>query len=215
MAKIEKLKAIVFIDGNNLYHNLKASRITPSQINLVKLSHYACNWFKCDYVKTIYYNSIPDIRDGKDRYYSHMKYIDKVGLYPNFEVKTRKLQKNSTFEVLDDKKKKLSELSLCELCKPIIEFNCKECVGDYKIKEKGIDVMIVVDMINLTLINNKCDCAILISGDADFIPAMDLIKAGGKKPVSAALYKGYSFELRQKHGFFILDRQKILDECCD
>ena len=81
-------------------------------------------------------------------------------------------------------------------------------------KEKGVDIMIAVDMINLSIIKNKCDYCILISGDADFIPAMDLIKKNGKTAVSAALAKGYSYELRDKHGWFILDRDLFLREFC-
>ena len=205
--------AIVFIDGNNLYHNLKASKIRPSSVSLQKLSEFVCQHFKCLYKKTIYYNSIPDIRDSKNTYYQHMKYLDTIRSIPKFEVKTRKLQKNRTQEVINEKLTKLSQLELCKLCKPIVDINCKECIGDFKVREKGVDIMIAVDMINLSLIKKQYVYCILISGDADFIPAMDLIKKEGKTPLSAALYKGYSYELRQKHGWFILDRQLILDKC--
>lgn len=209
----EQKVAIVFIDGNNLYHNLKASRIKPSSIGLQKLSELVCEHFGCVHKKTVYYNSIPDIRDGKETYYQHIKYLNKVRSIPKFDVKTRKLQKNTTKEVMHEKSTKISQLELCKLCKPIVESNCRECIGDFKVKEKGIDVMIVVDMINLSLIQKECDYCILVSGDADFIPAMDIIKKRGKMPVSAALYKGYSYELRAKHGWFILDRQLVLDKC--
>lgn len=205
--------AIVFIDGNNLYHNLKASRIKPSSISLTKLSEFICGHFGCTYIKTIYYNSIPDIRDGADTYYQHMKFLDRIKSLPKFELKTRKLQKNSTKEVMSNKLTKISQLDLCKICKPLIESNCKDCIGDFKVKEKGIDIMIAVDMIHSSLIKKECDYCILISGDADFIPALDLIKNSGKTPVTAALYKGYSYELRAKHGWFILDRKLILDKC--
>lgn len=49
---------------------------------------------------------------------------------------------------------------------------------DIKI-EKGIDVMIAADMIRETLVKKECEVCILISGDADFIPAMEIIKEVG------------------------------------
>ena len=72
-------RAIVFIDGNNLYHNLKATGIKPSDINLEKLSDFVCRRFKCTRLKTIYYNSIPNIKDSESTYYKHMEW--------NFSVK--------------------------------------------------------------------------------------------------------------------------------
>ena len=205
--------AIVFIDGSNLYHNPKASSIRPSSIDILKLSDLVSEHFGCKRVKTIYYNSIPDSRDGKEKLASHLRFLDKLRALPDFKVKTRKLQKNSTREVLNGKVKKIYGLALCETCKGLVEANCKDCIGDFKVKEKGVDTIIAVDMINLSLIEKECDYCILISGDADFIPAMDLIKNGGKVPLSAALVKGYSYELRNKHGWFILDRQLVIDKC--
>ena len=84
--------AIVFIDGNNLYHNLRASRIKPSSIDLQKLSQLVCERFKCIYKKTEYYNSIPDIRDGQETYYQHMKFLVQIRSLPISGLKTRKLQ---------------------------------------------------------------------------------------------------------------------------
>ena len=90
-----------------------------------------------------------------------------------------------------------------------------ECLGTIKKKEKGIDVNIAIDMLNLSVFKNECDLCILISGDADFIPVMDLIKEQEKDVVSAFLPFGYSCELRQKHGWFILHKDLIIKKCLD
>jgi len=45
--------------------------------------------------------------------------------------------------------------------------------------EKGIDVLIASDMIRKTLVEKECKTCILISGDADFIPSMQIIKNAG------------------------------------
>lgn len=206
-------RAIVFIDGNNIYHNLKSSWITPSDINLEKLSDFVCRRFKCTRARTIYYNSIPNIKDSESIYYKHMEFLTRVGRLKDFVVKTRKLQRLSTQEQLQSVEKELKGLKLCKLCRPIVEMHWKDYIGQINVKEKGIDVMIAVDMIVSTLINSESERAIIISGDADFIPAMDIILSQGKKVCSASVAKGYSFELRQKHEWFILDRDVLLKKC--
>ncbi|KKQ36137.1 MAG: hypothetical protein US54_C0079G0013 [Candidatus Roizmanbacteria bacterium GW2011_GWA2_37_7] len=213
--KIATREAIVFIDGNNLYHNLNALGITPGRVNLYKLAQLVCKHFNSNYKRAFYYNSVPSIDDGSELYSKHMGYLNKVGSYPNFEVITRKLQRHSNEEKIEEKKKILSELSLCNKCSSIVEKNCMECLGTIKKKEKGIDVNIAIDMLNLSVFKNECDLCILISGDADFIPVMDLIKEQEKDVVSAFLPFGYSCELRQKHGWFILHKDLIIKKCLD
>lgn len=192
---------------------LKSSWIKPSDINLEKLSDLVCKRFECTRVRTIYYNSIPNIKDSKSIYYKHMEFLSSVRRLKDFVVKTRKLQRLSTQEQLKAVEKELTSLKLCKLCQPIVEMHWKDYVGQINVKEKGIDVMIAVDMIVSTLIKSDCGRAILVSGDADFIPAMDIIHSQGKKICSASVAKGYSFELRQKHEWFILDRDVLLKTC--
>lgn len=62
--------------------------------------------------------------------------------------------------------------------------------------EKGVDVKIASDMIDLCLVRGRCDVCILISGDADFLPAMKVIKRQGKEVITASVGKGYSRDLR-------------------
>lgn len=210
---MSKGKAIVFIDGSNLYHNLKATFIRPGGIDLKALSDFVCSHFGYERKKTMYYNSLPNLADGEAVYYGHMEFLDKVKLLPNFEVKTRKLQHNSNAEILNTVTKEVSSLGLCGVCAPIVKAHWKDYIGSVNVKEKGVDVMIAVDMIKHGLIDSDCDACILISGDADFIPAMEMIKTGGKAVFSACTAKGYSFALRDAHGWFILDKKQLLDNC--
>jgi len=71
-------------------------------------------------------------------------------------------------------------------------------------KEKGIDVMIAVDMLNLCVLRGECDCCILISGDTDFILCVEIIKGYGKEVLSAFIPCGYSTELRSKLRFSVM-----------
>ena len=47
-------------------------------------------------------------------------------------------------------------------------------------KEKGIDVLLVVDMIK-TALSKKYNTLIILSGDADFAPAIEFAKSLGMK----------------------------------
>ena len=57
-------------------------------------------------------------------------------------------------------------------------------------REKGIDVKIAVDLI-AGAIDNKYDTAIVVSSDADLVPAIDWIRKRRKKKVE---YIGFSIQ---------------------
>ena len=173
---MSKRRAIVFIDGNNLYHNLKSFSVKPNQIDLLKLSESVCGHFDCEMKAVRYYNSIPSINDGEETYRRHMHFLDLIASLLKFTVYTRKLQ-------------------------PITR------------KEKGIDVMIAVDMLNLCVLRDVCDCCILISGDTDFIHATEIIKSYGKEVFSAFIPRGYSTELRNKLRFFVMKEDFLRNNC--
>ena len=61
--------------------------------------------------------------------------------------------------------------------------------------EKGIDVLITVDMIRYAR-NNAYDTAILVSGDGDFAPALKFLKEFGKHIENAYFSTGRSINLR-------------------
>ncbi|MBS3091887.1 NYN domain-containing protein [Candidatus Pacearchaeota archaeon] len=166
--------AIVFIDGNNWYHNLKTI-VKPSKIDLRKLAVFICNKFNLTLKEIRYYNSIPDISDNEINYHKHINFLSGLAK-EKVIVKTRKLSKLK--------------------------------------KEKGIDVLIASDMIRNTIIDKKCDVCILISGDADFIPVMEIIKDLKKEAITAMISNGYARELMQgRFRFLILKAKDILDNC--
>jgi uncharacterized LabA/DUF88 family protein len=208
-------EAIVFIDGNNFYHNVNALGVSPGRVNFYKLAQLVCKHFNANFKSAFYYNSVPSIANGKELYTKQMGFFNKVSNYPNFTVIKRKLQTHSNKEKIAEKRRILSHLDLCDKCKDKVEKNCMDCLGSVKKKEKGIDVKIAIDMINLSVFKKECDLCILIAGDADFIPAMDLIKENDYDVVSAFLPFGYSNKLREVHGWFILDRDLIIKKCFD
>lgn len=133
-------QVIVFIDGNNLYHNVKLLGISPSRIIFPKLIQLICSKFNLELKETIYYNSVPNIKTiGKEKYYKHMSFLsnlEKSGI----KVKTRKLQHKSNIELITKKLSQLENLKICEKCKPMVTQNCINCVGSFQ-KEKKVSIL--------------------------------------------------------------------------
>ncbi|MFQ5648114.1 MAG: NYN domain-containing protein [Candidatus Aenigmatarchaeota archaeon] len=63
--------------------------------------------------------------------------------------------------------------------------------------------MMAVDMLECAL-KDRYEAFILVSGDGDFVPALNLIKNNKKKVFSASVPRGYSSVLRSKYPFFVL-----------
>lgn len=205
-------RAITFADGNNWYHNSKKI-INPKDIDFKKLANFVCKHFSLNLINIRYYNSIPDITDNPIRYHKHMEFLNDLKKQ-GIKIFTRKLQRTSTKEVLKEKKEILKSIDLCEVCRPLVTTMCEDCIGKTKKREKGIDIKIATDMIRKCLTENECDVCILISGDADFIPAMQTIKDAKKEVITASVTIGYSSQLRDgRFRYFYLKKKDLIDNC--
>jgi len=209
-SKINKRqRAIVFVDANNWYHNVKKF-FKPSDISITKIANLICANLNLDLQEIRWYASIPDIEDGEKTYYDHMRFLSELEK-EGIKIITRKLQRLSRKEILKKKRDTIDSLDLCENCKPLIEASFLD-LSDINRKEKGIDVWVAIDMIKKSIIDNECDICILISGDTDFVPAVNLIKQVGKRVLSAFVPFGYSTELRNSTEYFII-RKETLTKC--
>jgi len=198
-------KAIVFVDANNWYHNLKRW-FKPSDIDIKKVIDLIAKEKKLDIIEIRWYASIPDIEDNKINYMQHMKFLSSLSKR-GINVITRKLQRLSTKELKKKREDLLNSWDLCKICKPIVEASFLD-IADHNQKEKGIDVWIAIDMVK-EAIKENLDCAVLISGDSDFVPAFELIEEVGREVLSCSVPGGYSNELRQKFPFIILNKEKL------
>lgn len=200
-------KAIVFVDANNWYHNVKKF-FEPGQVDILKVAEFLCKVKDYNLAEVRWYASTPSIMDGEVMYYRHMSFLqilEKKGV----KVITRKLQRLSNKEVLQKKKETIDNLDLCENCKPLVEAVFLD-LGDLKKKEKGIDIWVAIDMIKFSIIDKGCDVCILISGDADYVPALDLIRSHKKEILTAMVPFGYSSELIRNFPFFILRKETLM-----
>jgi len=203
---------IVFIDGNNWYHN-SSKLIDTKEIDFTKLAQLIADKYNLKLKQIRYYNSVPDISENALAYHKHMEFLaslEKQGI----KVFKRKLQKTSNKEVIKQKQKMIESLDLCDVCKSPVKLNCFACIGNTSKKEKGVDVKIAVDMIRKSLIENECDVCILISGDADFIPSIQTIKDAKKEVITASVYTGYSRELRDGRFRYFYLTPEILNKNC-
>ena len=79
--------------------------------------------------------------------------------------------------------------------------------------EKGADVALVTDMLTLAF-NNAYDTAILVSGDTDFVKAIEAVQARGKRVEVARFTHATSAELKRTADAFmpleyLLDKVKL------
>lgn len=177
---VEK-RAIVFVDGNNWYHNVKSLIKKPRGLDFEKIGRLVCERFGLSLAEVRYYNSVPDIELGEENYYKHMVFL--AGLKrKGLAVNTRKLKVINT--------------------------------GGKKLRvEKGVDVKIAADMIDFSLVKKVCDVCILISGDADFLPAMNVIKRQGCEVITTSVGRGYSRDLRSGDFRYVVLKRADLDRC--
>ncbi|NPE26633.1 NYN domain-containing protein [Methanococcoides sp. SA1] len=176
-----KKRAIVFVDGNNWYHNVKSLIKKPRGLDFEKIGRVVCERFGLDLIEVRYYNSVPDIDLGEENYYKHMVFL--AGLKKKrVVVNTRKLK------VVRSGGKKLRV-------------------------EKGVDVKIAADMIEASLVDDVCDVCVLLSGDADFLPMMNVIKRQGKEVITASVGRGYSRDLRSGDFRYVVLKRGDLDLC--
>ena len=200
-------KAIVFVDANNWYHNVKKI-FRPSTISIKKVSELICNNLKYDLKEIRWYASIPDITDGEEVYYEHMRFLSELEK-EGIKLITRKLQRLSAKEIIKKKRETIDSLDLCKNCKPLIEASFLD-LADISRKEKGVDVWLAIDMVKKSIIDKDCDVCILISGDTDFVPAVKLIQKAKKEVLSAFVPYGYSSELRNSTRYFILRKETLI-----
>lgn len=155
-------RVIIFVDGSNLYNNLKntfgkvqidfrifAKKLTTNQRKLVRL---------------YYYNAPRDKSEGDEKYQKQQRFLDRLKRTDYVEVKLGRLESRpldlSFLDVLDRKKYAKKAPQKCWV-------------------EKGVDVNLAVDMLTMA-IRNTYDTAILVSNDGDFASAVMAVKDLGK-----------------------------------
>ena len=153
-------KVAIFIDGSNLYHNLRRFNIKTKFEEIIKKVET-----RREVVNVFYYTALLDKSIDEKRYNEHKRFLDNIKKIPNFNI------------------------VLCNLRKIILED------GSVDFTIKGDDVYLATDLIKGAY-ENLYDIAIIVSGDADFIPSIKLVQKNGKKVINAFFPKSSSYLLR-------------------
>ena len=177
-----KNKAIVFIDGSNFYFKLKESAYKiGKKYSLLKFRFRDfCEWL-------IEEKELVDIR-----YY--------VGA-------VRRQNNNEKSETMYANQQKL----IGKLQQQNVSITLGELIQhpDKSYHEKGVDVRIAVEMIRFAR-ENKYDVAYLLSSDTDLVPAVEEVRAFGKKVTYVGFPKGQSFGLsKTANDVFLLRMEEI------
>ncbi|MGC8516850.1 MAG: NYN domain-containing protein, partial [Candidatus Acidifodinimicrobium sp.] len=147
--------AILLIDNSNFYHSLKDSRRLPfPPSDYAKLFDKLSTQFYFNLKEIILYDAVKDISKEPAQYASQQKFHSGIkNLASKWQIKI--------------KTRKLKYRKSNNHLLP---------------EEKGVDVLLVVDAIKAA-ISKTVSTVILLSGDADFVPAIDFIKSLGIKTV--------------------------------
>jgi len=188
--------AALFIDGSNFYHSLKEEDRLPFDAEEFKELFRQLSQ-KYDLKNIYFYDAVKNSERDPEGYSKQQSFHERLKkCHGNLAIRTRKLK--YIVSITD------SEILSAGEKAGIID-SCKNKLKQFLLnlnlirltKEKGVDVMLVVDAIEDARAK-KIDTVILLSGDADFVPAIGLIKSFGVKTVNLHTWTGSSLELREK-----------------
>jgi len=84
-------------------------------------------------------------------------------------------------------------------------------VYDNKIREKGVDVQIAIDLV-IGAVEDMYDTAVVVSSDTDLIPAIKYIRSRGKKVEYVGFSKAPSFGMIKESDERVLLRKEDFEE---
>ena len=150
-------QAAVFIDNGYLAKSLE-NDFGRIRLDYSVFANELCRAASCELSNAYLYDAPPinkptDNAKRRKTYANRMRFFDDVRKMPKFEVKLGKLTEHFDHES-----------------------------GRMIIRQKGVDVMLAIDMVIHTLDPNvEVDNLILVAGDSDFEPAVRYVVSKGKK----------------------------------
>ncbi len=146
-------RALLLIDGGYLDF-LQRSYGSP-RIDYGRMANAICDHFGARLLRCVYFNCLP--------YLSSSPAPEEQEAYRRKEGFYQRLQKLERFEV------KLGRLAFRGL---------DESTGKPVLEQKQVDVLLAIEMVYASA-RRSVDTIILLSGDGDFLPAVELVKREG------------------------------------
>ena len=183
-------KATLFIDSSNFYHCLKENK-------LFGLFSYKSFYEELSkefaITKVFFYDAIKNIAIEPEQYSKQQAFHERLKKeIPEVVIRARKLKYLLSNERVEKAAKKAD---FCKKCAPKISGFLSDARLSKMSKEKGIDIMLVTDLIKGAF-QEKYETALLATGDADFVPAVELAQTLKKEAINLHFYAGSSSELR-------------------
>ncbi len=176
-------RVMIFIDGNNLYHSLKHV-IGRTNLEFEKFSSRLVG--ERHLIRTYYYNAPLNREDDDEKHRQQQSFFDSLDSVPYLTKRFGRLEKRIVRHNLPD----------------------GTFVSTPTYVEKGVDTHIVIDMLTFAF-KDTYDTAIIVSGDEDFVTAVERVKELGKHVEVANL--GGSYLLRQAADKYILIDGEFLE----
>jgi uncharacterized LabA/DUF88 family protein len=184
-------KVAVFIDGSNLYFAVKDGLKRQGIIDVEKLSKKLVG--VRELVRIYYYNAPPPPQEDPEVRRTQQAFRDRLG-YINY------LQRRDG-----------------RLVPRTFKLKCPECNKPIEHKrhiQKGVDTRLAVDLVVLA-VRDYYDIGILVSGDGDFIEAVNFVKEHTHKRIENAfiLWHGWDKKLREAADVRTILNEEFLSDC--
>ena len=163
-----RLFKAIFIDGSFLF---KCANSMSTRINYKKLKNLFLNTGD-HLVSASYYTALPNEYDMEEKHRTFLKVLKK-----DVRVKVRSVPLLKSFDKSYDPTSG----------QPPLESHSSRY-------SKGEDILLACDMVKGAY-SNQYDVAILISGDGDFVPAVQAVQDAGKPVIVASFHNSLSHAL--------------------
>ncbi len=156
-------RVAIFVDGGYLAKCL-ATLMLDKRVDYERLAGYMMG-SDSPLVRLYYYDCLPycgnmPTEEEKERQAKKQNFLDYLEQIPRFQVRTGKvLLREITGQVVDEDGQQRTAT-----------------IRDYH--QKGVDVALAVDMVRLAT-KGKIDVACIMTGDADFVPVINIVKDEG------------------------------------
>ena len=172
----------IFIDGSNFYHlALGKLGLRDGQFDYNAFALFLANGRQISNMgKRMYVGTVREQKDNQKSVFAMSKQMAFFSQLKSdhWEIKTSALKVRTEELVIDDRVTDFKKILKAGIKK--IQFQ--------RLREKGIDVKLATDLITAA-IDDRYDTAIVVSSDADLIPAIDWVRLRQKKKVE---YIGFS-----------------------
>ena len=194
-------RVAIFIDGSNFYHALTKT-FGKAQIKFDRLAE-ALTKRASDrkLLRVYYYNAVYDQVADAEQYAKQQKFFERLRRTPYLKVSVGRLER-----------RRIGWGYLAPEAKETVEASLGHALPEYTYEEKGVDVQLAVDMVEQAVANTY-DVAILISGDGDFAPAVELVKKLGKHVELGRVRDWPCNQLRDVCDIEITIDEKMLSQC--